>query len=219
MHRSVAILLVLATPSFADECQSIADRDKRLDCYDTKAAAANAGSEVNSCSPDDTGKITCTATTTVAEAPKSKWKVDSRTSAMADTTDIFMTIESNENVLCQSFESTPGRIFLMARCMENTTAVMIGGNCHLASGFQGYGDVEYRLDDTKVKTKGFDVSTDNQALGLWSGGQAIPFLEAMMEHDVLRMRFTPFGMSRVEVSFDIAGMDEDIKPLREACGW
>jgi type VI secretion system protein VasI len=103
--------------------------------------------------------------------------------------------------------------------MENTTAAMIVTSCHMASGFQGYGDVEYRIDDNPARTLSFEASTDNSALGLWSGGEAIPFIKALAGGKTLIMRFTPFNESPTTARFDISGLEAELEPLRAACGW
>ena len=84
---------------------------------------------------------------------------------------------------------------------------------------QGKGRITYRLDSEDAARHTFRESNDNQALGLWSGGQAIPFIKGMLGHDRMLIRATPFSDSTVTGEFNIAGLDEAIKPLREACNW
>ena len=127
-------------------------------------------------------------------------------------------VVADESVQCASF-GEPSRIHMTLRCKENTTALMIGGNCHLASGFQGYGKVTYRLGDKKAKSKNFEVSTDNEALGLWDGGSAIPMIKEMLGQEKMIVRFTPFSMSPVEVEFDISGIDNAVADIRKSCNW
>ncbi|MCX8507981.1 MAG: type VI secretion system-associated protein TagO, partial [Rhodobacteraceae bacterium] len=133
------------------------------------------------------------------------------------TKDIFVSLESEEPLTCGMFEKTKAQLIL--RCMENKTAAMLITSCHMASGFQGYGQVEYRVDDNSSLTRDFEASTDNGALGLWDGGSAIPFIKAMGDGHQLLMRFTPFNESPTTAKFDITGMAEAIAPLKEACGW
>lgn len=109
----------------------------------------------------------------------------------------------------------------MLRCMENKTAAMlITSSCHLTSSrYNDYGDIQYRVDDKPAKTKSFEASTSNDTLGLWEGGKAIPFIKELFGGDKVVMKFTPYGESPRLVTFDISGLDEAIKPLREQCGW
>jgi type VI secretion system protein VasI len=137
---------------------------------------------------------------------------------MTDQESIFLSVESNEEVQCQKF-GPPSTVHLVARCLENRTSLYITGDCHVASGFYGYGKVTVRLDDGKPFNRNMDASTDNQALGLWSGGEAIPLLKQMLGKERMIARFTPFSSDPVEPSFDISGLDAVISTLREACGW
>jgi len=64
-----------------------------------------------------------------------------------------------------------------------------------------------------------DESTDNKALGLWSGGESIPVIKKMFGKKQLIARMTPFSESPITVEMDITGLDAAIEPLRTACGW
>ena len=101
--------------------------------------------------------------------------------------------------------------------MENTTSVYITtSGCHLASSeYNDYGHVTYRIDHEPAETRGFSESTDNRALGLWSGGEAIPFIKSMFGRNNLITRFTPFSESPVTARFSIAGLEDAVAPLRE----
>jgi type VI secretion system protein VasI len=57
------------------------------------------------------------------------------------------------------------------------------------------------------------------ALGLWNGNAAIPFIKKMMEHEKMVIRATPFSDSAVTAEYRISGLEEAIKPLRDACKW
>jgi type VI secretion system protein VasI len=197
-------------------CTAIPTESVRLICFDREIAAAR---EARS---DDTAEPTEVASTAEVEAapaaPVSKWSASVEKSAMTDDTNHFLSTTSTGYHQCGQFGSS-GPISLWIRCLEDTTAIIISGNCHLASGFDGYGDVTWRTDDDKPVTRSFDASTDSQALGLWSGRQAIPAIKELFGKERLIVRFTPFGMSPVEATFDIAGLEESIDPLRQECGW
>jgi type VI secretion system protein VasI len=87
------------------------------------------------------------------------------------------------------------------------------------AGFDDRVEVTYRLDDKPAKRKWFGESTDHKALGLWGGGNAIPFLKEIMAGQKLLVRATPWSDNAVTGEFSIIGLDEAIKPLRKACGW
>lgn len=154
----------------------------------------------------------------VAPLAESNWVTRRDKSSMTDQENITLSLTSNEEVLCRQYGG-PSYVTMIVRCHENTTAFYVTGDCHLASGFQGYGKVMIRLDDGKPFSRNMNDSTDSSALGLWSGGDAIPLLKQMMGKTRMITRFTPFGANPVEPSFNIAGFDEAVKPLRAACGW
>lgn len=146
------------------------------------------------------------------------WSIRTDTSEFKDTSDVYMSVESEEPLSCGMF-NTEQKARLILRCKENTTSLIIVTACHLASGFHGYGRVEYRIDDEKARSRNFDESTDNKALGLWNGGSSIPFIKQMFGHERALFRFTPFNESPVTARFDISGVETAIAPLREACHW
>lgn len=89
----------------------------------------------------------------------------------------------------------------------------------VSSEYNDYGDVTYRIDENPSKSIAMDESTDNRALGLWSGGQAIPFIKQMLGGQTMVTRFTPYNDSPVTAEFNISGLDKAIIALREQCKW
>ena len=195
------IIIALASPSFSNEVDSCAiisaDLD-RLACYD---------------------KASGRTPTTTAIKTEGKWYVSIRESEFRDTTDVFLSIVSDEPVQCGSLrDAVPAHLTI--RCMENTTAMLIKADCHLVSSrYNDYGDVDIRLDDLPTTTVSMEESTDHKSLGLWSGGRSIPFVKTMIGKDTMLTRFTPYSHSPVTARFHISGLDEAITPLRESCGW
>jgi len=87
------------------------------------------------------------------------------------------------------------------------------------SDLEGRGTVTYRIDTAKAQKKEFTESTDHEALGLWNGGSAIPWIKAMFGGARMYVEATPFSESAVSDFMPISGLEEAIKPLRESCGW
>jgi type VI secretion system protein VasI len=242
---SAAFLCSATAAQSQEACTKIEAPAKRLQCYDNWSRTALGAIILNdnipaewlattppeadaSADPELADEIATADTASeeiaavVTEEPaapdEGAWNVEVNTSAMTDTTDVFASLNSENSQICRSYGSS-SYLTLWVRCLENTTAVIFSGDCHMASGFQGYGDVTYRLDDDKAVTKGFQESTDNLALGLWSGGSAIPFAKSILGKDRMIVRFTPFGMSPVEYTFDLKGSDAAIQQVREQCSW
>ncbi|WP_071674888.1 type VI secretion system-associated protein TagO [Nioella nitratireducens] len=197
MKRLATCLVLLATPALADEtaCIAITDDAARLSCYDDLFGAPPPA----------------------APPVETAWETRIERSDMTDDTNVYLTVQSNEPVHCGW--GAGGHPTLYLRCRENTTAVIFSTGCHMASGFGGYGQVTYRLDRNDPRERGFTESTNNRSLGLWRGGQAIPFIRDMFGHDTLRARMTPFSENAIEMTFDISGVEEAVTPLREACNW
>lgn len=150
--------------------------------------------------------------------PQSPWRVSQWNSAMDDSPAVSLTTQS-EGVYNGAYGGPSGSATLRLRCLENTTSLYIKLNGHFLADIQGYGRVPYRIDDQQQRTMRMRESTDNKALGLWTGGQAIPVIRRLFNHDQIIMRVTPFNQSAVTVTFPIDGIEEKIQPLREACHW
>lgn len=190
--------LALAAPAGAQErCKTITDDAARLACYDVE----NDVLEITTEDPIGIGK----------------WDKQIRVSPMTDDRNIYLRLES-ENQIRGRFGG-PGNAVLWLRCMENTTAVLMDFNGHFMSDIQGYGRVEYRLDDAEMARFATTASTDNSTLGLWRGNVAIPFIKRLLAHERLILRATPYNESAVTATFDIRGIDEAVIELRETCGW
>jgi type VI secretion system protein VasI len=155
----------------------------------------------------------------VAAAPpdKGKWLVSEDTSLLDDSTTVVLSMNSNETIAGQFGAAGPAQIYL--RCLENTTSVFLILNDMFLSDIQGFGTVDFRIDATQADEVRMQSSTDNKALGLWSGGSAIPFAKRLMGGEKVVFRATPYNESPVEFSFDLTGLPVAIDPLRKACKW
>lgn len=191
-------LLVPGAPTRAEiaRCLTIENSLDRLACYDEEAGYAPEVQEETTGNGD--------------------WRVRTETSKIDDSDNVWVSLSSQEQTSCP-YKSGSHSIHIA--CRENSTNLWIHfGDCFMSS-IQGKGRVTYRLDSEKAQTQQFRESNNNMALGLWSGGQAIPFIKKMIGHDRLIVRATPFSDSTVTAEYRISGLDEAVKPLREACNW
>jgi type VI secretion system protein VasI len=76
--------------------------------------------------------------------------------------------------------------------------------------------VRIRLDDDPAMKKLASQSTDSNALFF---REPIPFIRLLLKRERMVFGFTPFNSPAVETEFGLDGLNEAIKPLREACGW
>ncbi|OOO46408.1 hypothetical protein BS630_25470 [Rhizobium laguerreae] len=200
--RAGAMMLLLGSSAAhaeksPQECTALADGDKRLVCYDEifkdKSEAAQ---------PTPTN---------------SKWQLATSKSEMDDSATQTLTLTSDDS-FAGKFGGTQ-RATMILRCDEHVTSLyFIMGDMFLAE-IQDYGVISYRVDERKAAQKSFDVSTDNQALGLWSGGSAIPFAKQLFGGKKLVIRVTPYNESPITTTFDITDIENAAKPVREECKW
>lgn len=183
----------LAAAQEADQCAKIDNADDRLNCFDSIYREVS-----------------------IPEA-KGNWVSKIETSPLDDTETVVLSLKSDDDI--RGTHGAAGPADLLIRCKENTTSVFLIFNDHFMSDLQGRGRVDYRIDQETPSRKNMAVSTDNKALGLWSGRVAIPWIKSLMEGGRLYVRATPFSESPVEANFSIKGLDDSIEPLRKACNW
>lgn len=182
-----------ASAQDVSECAAISDPDDRLNCFDA-------------------------AFLEVSTPPtESKWRARIDRSQLDDSETVVLRLESDDAIQDRFGQQGPATLIL--RCMENTTSAYITFAGQFMADIQGRGRVDYRVDNRPANHKNMRVSTDNKALGLWSGGGSIPFIKEMMDGQQLYVRATPFSESAVEATFTIAGLNDELPPLRGACNW
>lgn len=186
-------------PAGADlsDCATVTNDLDRLACYDRESGRT---------------------TTPVVTQGEGKWTVRTDKNKLTDQTDVFLSIDSDDTVNCRF--SSGERVTLVVRCYENRTSLILNTGCHMTSSrYNDYGDVTYRIDQEPSKTVGMQESTDNRSLGLWSGNRSIPLIKQMLGKTQMIVKMTPYGNSPIMATFQIAGLDKAIEPLRKACSW
>lgn len=197
MAALVAFSVSDADAETLKDCAALDNDLDRLACYDR---ASGRTPEVTS------------------EPSAGEWEVHVERSKLTDEQNVYLHVESDEIIDCGW--SRGGRVTLWVRCVENTTALIFSTGCHMASGsYTSLGDVTYRVDDEKARTVSMSESNNNRSLGLWSGGRSIPVIKQLFGHSKLLARMTPFNENAFTATFNIAGLEDAIEPLRKACHW
>lgn len=179
---------------------------------ESTAEASNAASTVSESQPEEK------QAPTPPPEPRSPWSLSEWTSEMDDSPAASLRALS-EGIYSGAYGGRSGPAYLHLRCLENTTTLQVRLNGHFLADSGGYGRVTYRVDDQQARTVDMRASTDNEWLGLWSGGRSIPVIQQMFGHEKVAMRITPHGESPTTITFPIAGLEDEIQPLRDACNW
>ncbi len=197
----VSALLWLVLPAYTKsgaDCATFQNDGKRLLCYDLLFKTAII---------DDSD------TPTIGNGD---WNVLIEKSKIDDSRKVYLQLQNSE-LITDRF-GTKKNIVLTLACRENTTSLVINFDTFMSSN-QGGGRVTFRIDKQKAAKINMTESNGNQALGLWNGSKAIPFIKKMFGKSTLLIRATPFSASSMTPIFKIKGIETSIKPLMEACNW
>ena len=147
---------------------------------------------------------------------KGNWRVREEISKIDDSQNVHLRLKSTEETNCR-YES--GSHDIGISCRENETSIyFLFAGCFM-SDVDGGDRVTYRIDKQPASTIEMAISTNNMALGLWHGGRSIPLLKKLFGAKKLLIRAQPFSDSAVTGEYEISGLSEAIKPLRNACNW
>lgn len=152
-----------------------------------------------------------------SDPPSAPWIPRISKSPLDDSTTVVFTLRSVDPVVVRFREPTHPE--LVIRCMENRVSVYISFGDIFMADTEDYGRIDYRIDDREARGRTLGASTDNNALGEWRAPQSIQWLRQMYGGETLFVRATPYNESRVSMRFEIAGIGEGIRPIREACDW
>lgn len=175
------------------KCQTEATNDVRLACYD-KVLPPNVADDVK------------------AGVGVGKWQVSTKVSPVDDSENVFVGLSANESFRSQFGESVTPDLYIT--CREKKTELYINWDTYL-----GLNETQmlYRLDKQKAKTKTWDISSDTKAV--FYRGNVIEFVKALTQANGMYVQITPYNDSPVNVTFDLTGLSEALKPLQKACGW
>lgn len=139
-------------------------------------------------------------------------------SKISDSRNQYLQVRSNEIIDCGW--NRGAKITLFLACRENKTSLIVQTDCHMTSSeYTTHGTVDFRLDKDRSRKIKMTESETNKALGLWSGGTAIPVIKSMFGKSTLTVRATPYNENSFVATFPIKGLGKTIGPLRKACNW
>lgn len=202
-----ALLLVIILGAFNAMAQelvpvlAVCAKDKsptsRLACFDSLAA-----------------KHASPATTT-ASPVGSKWIVSTQISKIDDSKTVILRLPAESSI-----SGWPGKTHtpsLIIRCKEHQTEAYFntGMAPMVEYGIDG-ATITLRIDKASAFKLRAEKSTDGEALFIPS---VIAQLKKLMGGSTLLFEFVPFNSSPQMTTFQIAGLAEAIKPVRETCKW
>lgn len=140
-----------------------------------------------------------------------KWSVTAEKSPINDATNVTLVVEADNKIQTGYKKSHP---FLVIRCSENKTEFYINWGIYL--GLEST-KMLVRADKQPAITRSWTLSTDSKAA--FYSGKTIEYIKQLMKHSTLLAQITPYGENPVMTTFNIQGLQETIKPLRESCKW
>lgn len=150
----------------------------------------------------------------VSIAGVAKWIIRSERSRFDGSPTVYAALLAEDMVVdSYGMSYTP---FVAVRCREGETSFLLTYGNLFISLFDK--EVEYRLDDGRAHSDVWSISTNSYAVGLWASS-ARHFVDSLYGHDKLVFRMTPSSENQLTSTFDISGIREAAKPVRDTCGW
>lgn len=178
-------------------CATESNSVKRLECFDLLSNSLGVTSPKSS------------------STMVSKWRVNKEISRIDDSTNLTISLDADSPISGWPRKThTPS---LVLRCKEKKTEAYIvtGMSPQVEYGNDG-ATVTLRFDKEKATKYHTSKSTDGEALFF---GKSIGLVKKMLGHTTLLFEFVPFNSTPAMTTFDLTGINEAIKPLRDTCKW
>jgi type VI secretion system protein VasI len=145
-----------------------------------------------------------------------RWTIETNVSKFDDTKSVSLTLAANEKINGWLGKSSLPELHI--RCRERKTEAYIdfGMSPVAETGLYDAATLQFRIDKRPPLKEIATKSADGNSLFL---KDPVSFTKRLYKAEHLLVRFTPFSSSAQEASFDIAGLEQAIVPLTEACKW
>jgi type VI secretion system protein VasI len=110
----------------------------------------------------------------------------------------------------------PQPVALVVRCDKDTTDVIVKWPTVIESDVNAGVKVKYRIDDSAITSDTWTRSTSLEAVYV---NKPVDLLKKMIAKKELVVQLTPFQGSPVSVTFNLDGLADALKPIREQCKW
>lgn len=146
------------------------------------------------------------------------WRLTSSPSILPNRTDRTASLASQNQVQCRW--KAPRPVEMRIQCRNDVTSIAFETGCYMTSStYRNYGNVSYSIEAGQSGVAAMSAGPDDRSLGLWSGELAIPFIKELLGRPSLSVTMTPFGDEPLTATFEIGGIDEAVRTVREECGW
>ncbi len=142
-----------------------------------------------------------------------KWRTDSTTSAMDDSTTVLLYLDANNSVRGWLRSETPT---LVLRCRAGRLEAYIVVDMQIESDLDDRSGARIRFDKNAPQDLIMNKSSSGDALFF---NNPRSWIEGMLIYDTMVFQFKPFQSAVAEAIFDLRGLKNAIGPLQEACDW
>jgi len=158
------------------------------------------------------GLVLCLGLPAASSEQTKEWEIRSEISPGGDGANVFLILEADKDVRGWKETYLPS---LVIRCQkQQIDAYVKTGLTANSENDSNFIAVTLRLDKEKAFTEVLVQSADKTALFFMNAEKTI---EKLSTHQSMSFRFTPFKASPTKTTFQLAGLDEALKPLRDAC--
>ncbi|MDH3231027.1 MAG: type VI secretion protein [Alphaproteobacteria bacterium] len=143
------------------------------------------------------------------------WTLDATPSRLnPDLTDLVLWTRSVNPV--PEPGGDPVHAVMLLQCRQGGMAVVFDFGTFVGGGAVR---IEYRIGNGAVLAGDVTVAPDQRSFGVWQRDRAIGFIKALYGQPQLRLRVAPAAGDPLIAAFDLAGLEDAVAPLREACAW
>ena len=109
----------------------------------------------------------------------------------------------------------PAQVVLFVRCNKDTTELVVRWPKVIGSSMEK-AEIKWRIDDSKISTEHWPVATNMQAV---FANKPVDLLKAMIGKKEFVVNVPTFQAGPQTVTFNLDGLEDALKPVREQCKW
>jgi type VI secretion system protein VasI len=201
---AVAIGLMFGVPVNADVnndlriCDGITGRIKRDKCfYALQGQLSNA--------------VPNTSSNTMM-----KWRVNKESSRDVGSSNIIISLDATASIFGRPAKANTASLILWCKDRKPAVSVVTGMSPQNFTYGPDGGVVIIQFDKEKSKRHHVLQSNDEKAIFL---EKSEGLINKMIQHNRMFLTFSPFNSSPAMATFDLRGLEDAMKPLKNTCNW